>query len=119
MKLAIVGSRHYRNYKKFSKRVDKFIVENGYPTLIISGGARGVDHMAEQYAEEHKIPIQIFPADWEQFGRAAGPIRNTDIVNACTHVLAFLASGSKGTASTISIAKAVHKPRTIINLDKL
>jgi len=119
MKLAIVGDRHYRNYGKFSKRVDKFIKENGKPTLIISGGARGVDHMAEQYAAEHEIPTKIFPADWEQFGRAAGPIRNADIVNACTHVLAFMKSGSKGTMSTVKIAAEVNKPRTVINLDKL
>lgn len=119
MKLAIVGDRNYKDYKKFTKRVDKFIEKEGRPTLIVSGGARGIDHMAEKYAKKRKIPTKIFHADWKTFGKAAGPMRNVEIVNECTHVLAFLGEGSKGTASTIRIARNVHKPLTVINLKRL
>ena len=66
-----------------------------------------------------EITTKIFEADWATYGRGAGPMRNVEIVNTCTHVLAFLAKGSKGTASTISIARNVHKPLTIIHLEEL
>lgn len=119
MRLAIVGDRNYTDYKKFTKQVDKFIEKHGTPSIIISGGASGVDTLAEKYAKKHKIPTRIFPAEWEIYGRSAGPKRNIEIVNASTHVLAFLTKGSKGTASTIRIAEAARTPRTIIKLEEL
>lgn len=116
MRLAIVGHRHYKNYNVFRKILTDFSKKYGLPNMIVSGGARGVDALAEQYAREKQIPILIWHAKWRKYGRAAGPRRNEKIVGSCDHVLAFLHPQSKGTKSTIEIAKGKDKPVTIIKL---
>ena len=100
MKAAVVGSRHYDNYKEVKRVLDT------YPNIemIISGGAKGVDSLADKYAREHGITFMMFPAEWDKYGKAAGPIRNEQIVNEADMVIAFLAPDSRGTKSTINIA---------------
>jgi len=109
IKLAIVGYREFKDYKKFSKHIDEYIKEIGNPVLIISGGAKGVDTMAEKYAKEHNIPTQIFYPDWEKYGKGAGIIRNTDIIINSTHVLAFPNVRSIGTLDKAKIYNKVLK----------
>lgn len=46
------------------------------PSLVISGGASGVDAMGERWAHLNKIEVRRFPADWDRYGRSAGPKRN-------------------------------------------
>jgi len=116
MKLAIVGSRHYKEFDKFRLTVHEFIQKHGKPEEIISGGAKGVDTMAEEYAKMYAYPIKIFEAHWNVYGKAAGPIRNKHIVDRADHILAFLAKGSKGTANTIAQARMVDVPVTIIHI---
>jgi hypothetical protein len=107
MKLAIVGSRYFIDYEIFTKALNKILNEwKDDIELVISGGAKGADTLAEKWAHEHKIEIMIFPADWKRYGRAAGPIRNTKIINESTHLIAFAAISSKGTLDTINKAKA-------------
>ena len=78
----IVGSRGFSDYKYVKEKVDEYIKDNGItkPITIISGGARGVDTLAEKYAEDKKYEFRCFPANWGQFGSAAGPIRNKKMV---------------------------------------
>ena len=74
MKLAIVGSRDYSDYSFFCVQVEQFLAGRR-PDLIISGGASGIDSLAERYAREHDLPLQVFAADWRRFGKSAGPRR--------------------------------------------
>jgi hypothetical protein len=74
-------------------------------THIVSGGAAGADVMAERLAREFAIPITIYPANWEKFGKRAGMIRNESIVNDCEAVVAFPGPDSIGTRGTISLAR--------------
>lgn len=104
MRLAIVGSRHYNDKTKFNTTVTSFIEEHGVPDVIISGGAQGADALAETYAREHSIPVEVYHADWSKYGKRAGPIRNSQIVKAATHVIAFPLSDSVGTYDTITKA---------------
>jgi predicted Rossmann fold nucleotide-binding protein DprA/Smf involved in DNA uptake len=78
MKLAVVGSRTFNNYEFFKDKLDQLSVAK-----IISGGARGADQLAERYAKEKGISFEIYSAKWKQYGRAAGPIRNEEIVKNC------------------------------------
>lgn len=73
--------------------------------------------MAELYASENKIPIKIYNPDWKKYGKKAGILRNTDIVNAATHILAFPSKKSIGTFDTIKKAEKQKKLCKIIYID--
>ena len=116
IKVAIVGSRNFTDYIQFKEIVDNYISEIGDVDMIISGGCSGVDSMAEKYADEHHIAIKIFPANWTKYGKRAGPIRNTEIVNDCTHLLALPSKSSVGTKDSINKAKHLKKSVKIVEV---
>ncbi|MHA2279769.1 MAG: DUF2493 domain-containing protein [Promethearchaeota archaeon] len=105
MKLAVVGSRSFTNYD-FLKKMLAF----HECTQIISGGARGADRLAKQYAAECGIPIKEFLPDWDTHGKAAGYIRNKQIVEACDELVAFWDEESRGTQHSINLANEASKP---------
>jgi len=116
-KLAIVGGRDYKDYDNFKKITDAYIKKIGMPpSVIISGGASGVDTMAEKYAKENKIETIILKPDWNKLGKAAGIIRNTDIINEATHVLALPTNKSVGTYDSIDKAKKLNKELEIVQV---
>ena len=105
MKLAIVGSRDFNNYEFLKKIVDF------HPcTQIISGGARGADTLARQYAIEHGIPFKEFFPDWDTHGKSAGFLRNEQIVQACDELVAFWDGKSRGAKHSITLAEDAGKP---------
>ncbi len=116
IKLAIVGGRDYTNYEHFKTIVNDFVTEIGVPNEIISGGAKGVDTMASMWAKEHNIPIIELKPDWNKFGKRAGILRNTDIIDASTHVLALPTSKSIGTHDSINKAKNLNKILKVVNV---
>lgn len=73
---------------------------------VVSGAARGVDRLGEQWAAKHGIAVKRFPADWRAHGRAAGPMRNDKMARYATHLVAIWDGQSRGTASMIALAKA-------------
>jgi hypothetical protein len=82
--LCIAGSRHFQNYKLFLHILEikwPEIEKHGKVVKIIQGECPngGVDLMAKWYAKEKGIECQGYPADWGQYGKAAGPMRNTDM----------------------------------------
>ncbi len=110
MKIAVVGSRTFDNYELLCLELDKLEV-----TEIISGGAAGADSLGEKYAVECEIPIKIFKPDWNRYGKKAGMIRNSDIVDNCDILIAFWNGHSNGTKDSINKAKIVNKHyKTII-----
>lgn len=112
MKLAIVGSR----------TIEKLCLEGYIPpetTLIISGGANGVDRIGEEYADAHKLSKLIIRPEYKKYGRGAPIIRNKVIVDAADEVLVFWDGVSKGTKSVIDYAKKQKKPIRVYRGDKL
>lgn len=105
MNLIIAGCRDFTDRFIIYEGIDAFIEEYGTPDVIIEGGATGVDRIAGEYAREHNIPLQIFKADWNKYGRAAGPIRNEEMARHGTHLLAFWDGKSKGTKNMIETAE--------------
>jgi len=105
MNLAIVGYRDFHDFEFVEKHIDDYIASKGKPDKIVSGGADGIDSLAEMYAKNHNIPIIVHPADWTKYGKQAGPLRNQLIINDATHMIAFPSSNSKGTFHTIGLAK--------------
>jgi YspA, cpYpsA-related SLOG family len=104
-KWAIVGSREFNDYNKLKQTLDKYILPSDE---IISGGANGADKLAERYANENDIKIEIFYPDWS-LGKKAGPIRNSQIINACDSVIAFWDGKSRGTKDSIDKATKANK----------
>lgn len=97
MKLAIVGSRSITD-----KSIVYYTLSQIYDiSLIISGGARGVDSIAEEYAKSVGIPVKIYYAEWDKYGRGAGMIRNSLILKECDKLIAFWDGKSVGTENSI------------------
>jgi hypothetical protein len=115
--LAIVGSRNLTDKKLFLKHVNLWIEKYGKMDIIVSGGAKGADTLAREYSLENKIPFEEYHADWNTYGKKAGPIRNTQIVNLCNYILAFPSKKGKGTQDIIKKATQLKKNITIHYID--
>ncbi len=107
MKLAIIGSRSITS-------VDLAPLITERPSLIISGGARGVDACAEEYARRHGIPSLIIRPDYRQHGRIAPILRDKAIAEACDAMLAVWDGLSRGTQFTIGHARRLGRPVRVI-----
>lgn len=116
MKLAIVGCRTFNDYKFVKDNIINFYNINDI-TQIISGGATGVGSLAKQFAEEYQIDFKEFQADWNTYGKAAGPIRNRKIIENATHIIAFWDYKSRGTKSSINIAIRMKKILNIVDIN--
>lgn len=82
-------------------------------TVVVSGGARGVDRTAAQTARARGLQVKEFIPNWNM-GKGAGFIRNEQIVNAADRVVAFWDGKSSGTAHSISLADRAGKPVIVI-----
>lgn len=102
MRVLVCGSREFND-----KELMEDVLEELYITCVIEGEARGADTLARKYAEGHGIPVDAFPAQWDVYGKAAGPIRNTQMlrIGKPELVVAFWDGWSKGTRNMIKIAK--------------
>lgn len=76
---------------------------------VVSGGARGLDQLAESMARAAGKRVRSIKADWAKYGRSAGHRRNPDIVAAGSEVHAFWDEASSGTAGSIGIARDTGK----------
>ena len=103
MKVAIIGSRSICDID-----IKNFIPPD--TTFIISGGAEGIDAIAEKYADENGIEKLIFYPDYELYGRTAPLIRDKLIVDHSDKVIAIWDGVSSGTAFTITYAKQQNIP---------
>lgn len=102
MKVIIAGSRYIEDYNLVAQAID----DSGFEiTEVVSGCSRGVDKIGESWARSHGIPIEHYQADWQNFGKAAGPVRNRGMAQYADALIAILAPGSKGTADMIRQAK--------------
>jgi hypothetical protein len=109
-RVAIVGSRNYPDEAAVRRYVDA--LPEG--TVVITGGARGVDTWAEQSARLRGLEVVVHLADWNKHGRAAGMIRNTTIVNDADRGVAFWDGQSRGTMDTVRKMRRAGKPIEVI-----
>lgn len=79
--------------------------------LVHGGCPTGADAMCDEWARGFGAVIEVHPANWAKHGRAAGPIRNAEMVNAGADLaLAFIKNGSRGASHTASLAEAAGIP---------
>jgi hypothetical protein len=104
--LGVVGSRTFNDYELCKKTLDKIVkklLNKHEQIIIVSGGANGADSLAKKYAKEHKIKIIEFLPNWDKHGKAAGFIRNKDIIEKSDILVAFWDGKSAGTLSSIKL----------------
>lgn len=106
-RVIIAGTRTFSNYPLLADYADKKLaaVKERDSIEIVSGGASGADALGERYARERGYSLKIFPAEWKQYGRKAGPIRNRQMAEYADALLAYWDGKSRGTAGMIELAK--------------
>lgn len=110
MNIAIVGSRNFKDYEFMKSVIETYIIENSLEqTIIVSGGAKGADALAEKFASEKGYGTLIFLPEWEKYGRGACSVRNTQIIENADVVIAFWDGASRGTKDSIDKAKKMGK----------
>ena len=107
MKIAIIGSRNLS-----VKNLEDYIPEN--VTEIVSGGAKGIDSDAANYAMEHRLKLKVFLPEYDRYKRAAPLKRNIQIAEYADECLAFWDGSSKGTLHTVELFRMLGKNVTII-----
>lgn len=112
--LGVVGGRDFKDYKLMETTLDGFI-QSGIDYVIVSGGAKGADKLAEKYAEKKGYDMIIYTPKWSQ-GKMAGPLRNQKIVDKSDEIVAFWDGKTPGTKSTIQIARKCEKPVHIVKV---
>ena len=111
-RVVIAGSRDFHDYEMAKAYIDHCISEirKTNTIIILSGGASGADALGERYARENGFAVERYPADWDRYGKSAGPRRNKQMAQACDYVICFWDGQSKGTKSMIGYAKKCGKP---------
>jgi hypothetical protein len=112
MVLICCGDREWNNELVVRAWFNK-VLSHSVIDLVIHGNARGADRMCAQVALDLNIPVKPFPANWALYGKAAGPIRNREMLkflienSTCPYVVAFHndIENSKGTKDMIEITK--------------
>lgn len=100
-RVAIVGSREFPNLDQ----VREYVRTLPPDTIVISGGARGVDRTVEYEARRIGLEVEIWPANWNRYGKRAGFLRNQDIVNSADELIAFWDGQSRGTLHSVELAR--------------
>jgi hypothetical protein len=102
VRLCIAGSRYFFNKEEIFKIIDCYYsLETGLPSQVLCGCAPGVDRIGALWAEQHKIPIRFFPANWKKWGNYAGPKRNEEMAALANEVLVIRREDSKGSLTMI------------------
>lgn len=102
MKCIIAGSRDLTDYQHV---LDAVRLSGFHITEVVSGCQRGADTLGEQWAEEQSIPVKQFPAKWNEFGKAAGPIRNGEMARYSQALIAIPSPTGTGTQDMIRQAE--------------
>ena len=111
MKVIIAGSRNLKNITIPPPHKWKWKISE-----VVCGGAQGPDTIGRYWANQNNIPVAIFKADWSTHGRAAGPIRNTDMAVYADALIAYWDGESKGTYHMIQEMERLGKKVHIIRM---
>jgi len=99
----VTGGRDYEDYAMVADVLDLFDAD-----LIIQGGAAGADRMARDYAYQNNIICETVKADWNKHGKAAGPIRNLEMLKKYPNAVVVAFPGGKGTENCVKQAASLN-----------
>jgi len=110
MRVLVCGGRDYADRERVFKELDGIHAETLIDTLI-EGGASGADDIAAAWTVENEdVELQTFHADWNKHGKAAGPIRNQQMIDEGKPDLVLAFPGGRGTADMVRRAKKAGVP---------
>lgn len=112
-RILVTGSRGWTDHDTIytALALAHLALDSDPETVLVHGAARGADLLAARIWQEHGLPTEAHPADWDAFGRSAGFIRNARMVRLGADVcLAFHLDNSPGTASCIQLARDAGIP---------
>lgn len=119
MHILVCGSREFNDYGKLKTEVLAALPIGDYiDATVISGHARGADKLGERLAVDMGWKSEVYPADWNTWGKAAGPIRNKQMLieGKPDLVIAFLAKDSIGTKDMIKQSKEAKVEVVVVNI---
>ena len=109
MRVLVCGGRGFADFDGLAAALRK--IDNARRiTLLIEGGASGADALARRWAEGRGIPVKTFKADWQLWGKAAGPIRNQWMLEQGKPDIVVAFPGGKGTADMVRRAQEAMVP---------
>lgn len=113
MRILVCGGRDFKDRNLvYQALIDYMLEEN---ITIIHGAASGADSLANTWAKAFNHKIESYPANWNKYGKRAGYIRNTQMLNEGKPDLVVAFPGGKGTQMMINLAEAAGVPVVRIN----
>lgn len=110
MKLIIAGSRNFGiGIATLEDILYHFEIE-GEIEEVVSGRARGIDSLGEHYADCHNLDCIMYPADWDKYGKSAGPMRNKEMAEYADALLLIWDGESRGSKNMKSQMEKLNKP---------
>jgi hypothetical protein len=81
-RLLVTGSRYWTNVEKIYDVLSLAKEQAGaLPLIIVEGEAKGADELSRRVAHQLELDVERYPADWNAHGKAAGPIRNQQMLD--------------------------------------
>lgn len=122
-KVIVAGSRTATGayiYSLLERKLDSILKHKAvtHDIVIVSGTARGADLLGEQYAQSRSFQVERYPAEWDQYGKRAGYIRNEQMAQNADALVALWDGESRGTKHMIDIAGQHFLPTRIISLNQ-
>ena len=107
MRVVIAGSRTVDDFTLVCKAIEG----SGFEiTELVSGTAKGADSLGEWWAGINSVPIKKFPANWDKYGKAAGPIRNAEMADYADAAIVVVKDKSTGAMNMIKQMAERDKP---------
>ena len=110
LRVIVAGSRKFKDYPMMPRVLDANFRQINEPITIVCGMAEGADKLGWQYAYDHNLDIDFYPADWNMHGKIAGFIRNSKMAENADMLIAFWDGKSRGTDHMIKTMKKKNLP---------
>lgn len=104
-RVIIAGGRDFDDYEKLAAAMDFYLGHIEDEIVVVCGLCGGADQLGHRYATERGYRISYHPANWEYYGKAAGPIRNEEMAKNADALVAFWDGESRGTKNMIELAR--------------